>query len=150
MLVWSFPRPEKLPLLLPFVQFPLWKNRSFHLCCGGQNRSSAPFQQSPVSLVVLRKSSLERCLPDLLAVIAAGRLVSLPLPLPLPAQVGRAIAVTPTDCPPPRFLVSRASKIIFLGHKFFKVGNEFWEKLWFDKIGGCALWLALLTLRHSG
>jgi len=79
MLVRSFPRPEKLPLLLLFVHFPPLKKeyRSFSgvIFVGAK----APCQENPPFLAANPPTS---CLLG-----AAGGLVA------FPAQVGRAIAV---------------------------------------------------------
>jgi len=85
MLVRSFPRPEKLPLLLLFVHFPPLKKeyRSFSgvIFVGAK----APCQENPPFLAANPPTS---CLLGV-----AGGLVA------FPAQVGRAIAVAPIRSP---------------------------------------------------
>ena len=114
MLVRSFPRPEKLPLLLLFVHFPPLKKeyRSFSgvIFVGAK----APCQENPPFLAANPPTS---CLLGV-----AGGLVA------FPAQVGRAIAVGRRPHPLPMFLgitsVSCTKTMCFFFfrancHKFF-------------------------------
>ena len=117
MLVRSFPRPEKLPLLLLFVHFPPLKKeyRSFSgvIFVGAK----APCQENPPFLAANPPTS---CLLG-----AAGGLVA------FPAQVGRTIAVAPIRSPCSwESLRSRAPRQdVFFSFALIVTNSSSWEKV---------------------